>query len=160
MYHMHKTFLKLLGLSLIEILITITIVAILCTVSIYSYKDYKTTSMYNNALARIEQSKLKISDYYIKHQKCPKNDFVAITETANSSSIWARISNEDCSITMFDKTNDGILSFQATKVSSFGELLYYCTYFTGKEAVKEHIPQCLAPNTDPYISIGTPVNKS
>ena len=118
---MHKYFFKLTALSLIEILITITIVLILCSISLYSYQDYKITAMYNSAIAIVEQNKIAISGFYSKNKACPT---VALFNQTSSRSVWTSITNNGCTINMI---GDGeiLLSFKAI-VNDLGDMQYYC----------------------------------
>lgn len=121
---MHKYFFKLTALSLIEILITITIVLILCSISLYSYQDYKITAMYNSAIAIVEQNKIAISSFYSKNKACPTVALFTQTYNGRVKSVWTSITNNGCTINMM---GDGaiLLSFKAI-VNDLGDMQYYC----------------------------------
>lgn len=141
---MHKYFIKLTALSLIEILITITIVLILCSVSLYSYQDYKMTAMYHSALAIVEQNKLIISNYYAKNKQCPSIGMV--NQGPTSPSFWSSVTNSGCTINL-NGSNGLILSFQAV-ISDLGDIQYYCaTVGSSYPEASNYVPSC--PGTAP-----------
>ncbi len=117
---MHKYFFKFTALSLIEILITITIVLILCAISLYSYQDYKITAMYNSAIAIVEQNKIAISSFYSKNKACPT--VALFTQSSNGKSVWTSITNIGCTINIMGDTGI-ILSFKAI-VNDLGDMKY------------------------------------
>lgn len=138
---MHKYFIKLTALSLIEILITITIVLILCSVSLYSYQDYKMTALYNSALAIVEQNKLIISSFYAKNKSCPANSVV--NQTPTSTSFWSNVTNIGCTINL-NGSKGLILSFQAV-MSDLGDIQYYCAAVgPNYPEASNYVPSCPA----------------
>lgn len=119
---MHKKIFTFSALSLIEILITITIVLILCATSIYTYQDYKIQALYNSALNTMEQNKLIVSNFYAKNKVCPNIDY--INQNFSSQSIASSITNDQC--TLYLKNKDGIILSYEASFTDLGDLQYSC----------------------------------
>ena len=133
---MYKHFFKLTALSLIEILITVTIVCILCATSIYTYQDYKIKALYSSALSTVEQNKIIMYSYYSKNKACPplnfiKQDFngsqnIASTIISGTSCTPSSTSGTSCTLNLCNSSNAIIMSFPAI-LTETGDLQYYCT---------------------------------
>ena len=143
------------AMSLIEIIVSISIVFVLGTMSFYSYQDYKIKAQFNSAFSTAEQNKLAIGSYYAENKACPANTF--ISQTLNNSQCTgssttpcvATIDNTGCTLNLKNGTGGGqiILSFQALR-TSLGDLQYFC------------VPGSPAPSTK-YLSVsctGLPAN--
>ena len=123
------------AVSLIEIIVTITIIFILSAMSVYSYQDYKIKALFNSAFAVTEQNKLAISNFYASNKSCPPSGF--ITQMINTSQCTpstttpcvSKITNDNassnCILNLKDANNNTIISFQAM-LSVLGDLQYFC----------------------------------
>jgi Tfp pilus assembly protein PilE len=136
--------LKIKAMSLIEIIVTITMVFILSTVSIYSYQEYKVKANINSALVTIEQNKLAISSYYAQNKMCPCDNF--INQTLNNSQCSAdsaipcvaTISNVGCNLNMLNGNSEIIMYF-AAKISTLGDFQYFCVPSNTKPIAKKYL---------------------
>lgn len=122
-------YIKTTAFSLLEIIVTVSIVVILSTMALYSYQDYKIKAQLNSAFMTAEQLKLTISGYYAKNKECPTANFIQknLTVTCPSSGSIPcinNITNTGCTLNLANGAT-AIISFQA-KLSSLGDLQYFC----------------------------------
>lgn len=103
--------LKFYGISLIEIMITLLVIAILSSIGTYSYQEYKSKSLYTNSMIIMEQNKSIIYSYFSKFKECPTSRI--ITQNLNNSSKGSKIINNQCDLIICDGIEE-ILSFNAT----------------------------------------------
>lgn len=161
---MHEKIFKLSALSLIEILITITIVLILCAASIYTYQDYKVKALYNSALNTMEQNKLIVSSFYAKNKKCPDASFIN-QSNFSTQSIASSITNDPTNHCTLNLNGSGaiILSYVAM-ITDLGDLQYYCVLARKSSTARPSAPDIekfLAFCNDPepptnFVPPGTP----
>ena len=146
------------AMSLIEIIVSISIVFVLGTMSLYSYQDYKIKAQFNSAFSTAEQNKLAIGSYYAENKACPANTFISqplnnsqCTGTATTPCV-ASIDNTNsnptsCTLNLKNGSGQIIIYFQALR-TSLGDLQYFC------------VPGSPVPSTK-YLSVsctGLPAN--
>lgn len=113
---MSKRLPKLLGMSLLEILITVTILTILCLFSVYSYQEYKTKVLFSNSINILEQNKAIIYSYFSKYKECPPTDTIIKSLNPNNH-IGDSIKNQSCNL-ILSQNNVVVISLIATIVDS------------------------------------------
>jgi type II secretory pathway pseudopilin PulG len=128
-------------MSLIEILVTITIISILCAAAFYTYQDYKIKSMYNSTFNTIEQNKMAVSNFYAKNKRCPINNPNNFIDQAlpPGNAIGSRIvSGDNCIINLLDNDGSGnIISIEARIRDLTGDLQFFCTLGTSAPSVED-----------------------
>jgi prepilin-type N-terminal cleavage/methylation domain-containing protein len=128
---MRKYFFNNIGLSLVELMVTISILAILAGMSVYHYVEYRMTTMYNSVFATLEQSKFILTEYYLKNKTCPNDGSISRVPTGSTSTFWSSINNNtvsnNCRINIFDKNTPPkvIISWELT-VNTLGDISYIC----------------------------------
>ncbi len=164
---MFNYILKSKAVSLIEIIVTITIVLILSTISLYSYQDYKVKAQFNGAFSTAEQNKLAIIGYYAKNKKCPQPGFInpagqssqtinnAQCTTSSSTSCVNNITNNGCTLNLNDANGNTIISLQAA-LSPMGDLQYFCILGATNAPPDKYLSITCNPNDFTMPSATTP----
>lgn len=142
--------LKVIGLTFIEILITLVIIGIVTAVGAYSYKDYRSKVRYNNSMNLLNQKVLAVNNYYLlNNRSCPANYFINVNLN-NKFYFGDQIINLQCNVILVLDQIHQIILQQTTNFtqSIFNEgNAYYCIInpLLPKETkinIHKYLPNC------------------
>lgn len=155
---MLKILLRIKGFSLIELLITVTIIAILASLTTYSYGNYRDNIIYSNSINRLNQELLAIYKFYSANKRCPNSNlsdtpspFINISLTPTNNYFGDSILSNQCDLTLRRDTTT-IITLQANTVqtlnNAFNEgIQYTCIVnnsLTDREIgiINKHLQNC------------------
>lgn len=79
---------KIRGLTLIELIVVMAIVAILAAVGYPSFSGYILESRRSDAIIALQTNRLTIEDYYVKHGVLPNDDQIELMSTSPEGFYW------------------------------------------------------------------------